>query len=85
MNFLSVISSDILAFSFDGLSSPSIDLKFRKGAQKGDHTNNPACGSTHAVASRGARARWSARPDAPVAPPFKGSGWTYGSQPPQVK
>ncbi len=35
---MSVISSDILAFSFDGLSSPAIDLKFRKGAQKGDHT-----------------------------------------------
>jgi transglutaminase-like putative cysteine protease/predicted glutamine amidotransferase len=36
--FLSAISSDILAFSFDGLSSPSIDLKFRQGPQKGDHT-----------------------------------------------
>ncbi len=35
---MSAISSDILAFSFDGLSSPSIDLKFRKGPQKGDHT-----------------------------------------------
>lgn len=35
---MSAISSDILAFSFDGLSSPSIDLKFRKGPQKGEHT-----------------------------------------------
>ncbi len=35
---MSAISSDILAFSFDGLSSPAIDLKFRKGPQKGDHT-----------------------------------------------
>lgn len=35
---LSDISSDIFAFSFDGLSSPVIDLKFRKGPQKGDHT-----------------------------------------------
>lgn len=32
------ISSDIFAFSFDGLSSPLIDLKFRTGPQKGDHT-----------------------------------------------
>ncbi|ESQ79743.1 class II glutamine amidotransferase [Asticcacaulis sp. YBE204] len=32
------ISSDIFAFSFDGLSSPVIDLKFRTGPQKGDHT-----------------------------------------------
>ncbi|WP_140986847.1 class II glutamine amidotransferase [Asticcacaulis tiandongensis] len=32
------ISSDIFAFSFDGLSSPVIDLKFRSGPQKGDHT-----------------------------------------------
>ena len=38
MNFVSAISSDILAFSFDGLSSPAIDLKFRKGPQKGEHT-----------------------------------------------
>ena len=38
ISLLSAISSDILAFSFDGLSSPSIDLKFRKGPQKGDHT-----------------------------------------------
>jgi transglutaminase-like putative cysteine protease/predicted glutamine amidotransferase len=36
---LSDISSDILAFSFDGLSSPTIDLKFRAGPQKGDHTH----------------------------------------------
>lgn len=35
---MSAISSDILAFSFDGLSSPAIDLKFRKGPQKGEHT-----------------------------------------------
>ena len=35
---MSAISSDILAFSFDGLSSPAIDLKFRQGPQKGDHT-----------------------------------------------
>jgi len=35
---VSAISSDILAFSFDGLSSPAIDLKFRKGPQKGEHT-----------------------------------------------
>ncbi len=35
---VSAISSDILAFSFDGLSSPTIDLKFRKGPQKGEHT-----------------------------------------------
>ncbi len=35
---MSAISADILAFSFDGLSSPMIDLKFRKGPQKGEHT-----------------------------------------------
>ena len=35
---MGAISSDILAFSFDGLSSPAIDLKFRKGPQKGEHT-----------------------------------------------
>lgn len=35
---MSAISSDILAFSFDGVSSPAIDLKFRKGPQKGEHT-----------------------------------------------
>lgn len=34
----SEISSDILAFSFDGLSSPQIALKFRDGPQKGEHT-----------------------------------------------
>jgi transglutaminase-like putative cysteine protease/predicted glutamine amidotransferase len=38
LNFLSDISSDILVFSFDGISSPMIDLKFRTGPQKGDHT-----------------------------------------------
>ena len=35
---MSEISSDILAFSFDGLSSPQIALKFRDGPQRGDHT-----------------------------------------------
>ncbi|MDI7776329.1 class II glutamine amidotransferase [Asticcacaulis sp. EMRT-3] len=35
---MSAISSDILAFSFDGLSSPAIDLKFSQGPQRGDHT-----------------------------------------------
>ncbi|MGN6365548.1 class II glutamine amidotransferase [Asticcacaulis taihuensis] len=35
---MSAISSDILAFSFDGLSSPAIDLKFRKAGVKGEHT-----------------------------------------------
>lgn len=35
---MGAISSDIFAFSFDGLSSPSISLKFRQGPQQGDHT-----------------------------------------------
>lgn len=35
---MGTISSDILAFSFDGLSSPNIDLKINQGIQKGDHT-----------------------------------------------
>jgi transglutaminase-like putative cysteine protease/predicted glutamine amidotransferase len=38
LKLFSDISSDIFAFSFDGLSSPVIDLKFRTGPQKGDHT-----------------------------------------------
>lgn len=35
---MSVISSDIIALNFDGLSSPYIDLKFKRGPQLGDHT-----------------------------------------------
>lgn len=35
---MSYISSDIIALNFDGLSSPNIDLHFRQGPQKGDHT-----------------------------------------------
>ncbi len=35
---MGAISSDILAFSFDAVASPAIDLKFRQGPQQGDHT-----------------------------------------------
>jgi transglutaminase-like putative cysteine protease/predicted glutamine amidotransferase len=35
---LSIISSDIIALNFDGLSSPNIELKFKRDGQIGDHT-----------------------------------------------